>query len=118
SNVEKSRTNRPSSGRIALFPTWRRNTYRGDRFALEDPRAGTRYFPAANFTTFAHFSVSRLQIAPNCWGVTRMGRPPTSASRAAMDGAAGPAWISRWRVIMTPAGGPAGTALPVQPLTS
>src|SRR5262245_1591249 len=67
SNVEKSRTNRPSSGRIARSPFGREgDIYREDQFGLEERGVCARYFPAANFTTLANLSVSSrptLQLA-------------------------------------------------------
>jgi hypothetical protein len=62
-------------------------------------------FATADFSTLAHLSVSRSQTLPNCSGVRRIGRPPTSARRAFMCGSAGPALISRLSVATTCAGG-------------
>src|SRR5262249_45120264 len=84
----------------------RRNSV-GDAPALLARALPYCHFPAASVTTLAHLSMSRCHIAPNLSAVTRIGRPPTSASRDPMRGSASPALISRFSVAMTAAGGPA-----------
>src|SRR5262249_15957819 len=73
--------------------------------------------PAANFTPLAHLPAPRRHIAPNSSVLTRIGRPPTLASRAAMRGSESPALISRLSVATIAGGVPAGTPIPGQPPT-
>lgn len=50
-----------------------------------------------NFTTFAHFSVSSAEIAPNSFGVVISGAAPRSASRDLKPGSASAALISLFK---------------------
>src|SRR5262245_30734923 len=72
----------------------------------------------ANFTTFAHFSVSSTMNFPKSAGVMGIGTPPTSASRALILGSARPALNSLLSLSTISAGVPFGAPTPYQVLAS
>src|SRR5262249_47091687 len=72
----------------------------------------------ANFTTFAHFSVSSTMNFPKSGGVIGIGTPPRSASCALILGSARPALNSLLSLSTTSAGVAFGAPTPYQVLAS
>src|SRR5581483_5052985 len=72
----------------------------------------------ANFTTFAHFSVSSATILPKSEGDPAMIMPPSSTSLAFTLGSARPALSSLLSLSMISAGVPLGALAPKKALAS
>src|SRR5215813_465555 len=108
----------PSRRARAVSAARREGFAERDLWNIRPALSGHSGLRPANFTTFAHFSVSSTMNFPKSGGVIGIGTPPRSASRCLILGSARPALNSLLSLSTISAGVPFGAPTPYQVLAS